>query len=200
MSNLINNRKLVLASTSVVRRELLTRLGLRFQIVDPMIDETPIVGELPQDLVLRLAEAKAKAGAAHFPDALIIASDQVACIDEQILGKPQTRDRAIAQLELASGRSLLFYNGLCLLDAANGNIKLACVPFRVHFRTLNRATIEGYIDREFVLNCAGSFKSEGLGIVLFERLEGDDPTALMGLPLIQLVSMLERAGVSPLTP
>lgn len=199
MNNTLKTRNLVLASTSSSRFALLKRLGLPFEVMAPMVDETPILNESPQELVTRLAKTKAQTGAKHFPHALIIGSDQVAYIDGKILGKPETRDKAIAQLELASGRSVIFYNGLCLLDAINGNFELTCIPYRVHFRSLTRSAIEGYIDREPALNCAGSFKSEGLGIALFQRLEGDDPTALMGLPLICLVSMLERVGISPLT-
>jgi MAF protein len=199
MNHSDTNYNLILASTSQSRRVLLERLGLTFKTVAPMIDETPRLNELPENLVVRLAEAKARAGATHHPTSLIIASDQVAYIDGQILGKPHTRDRAIAQLELVSGRKLSFYNGLCLLNASTGNIELACITYQVHFRSLTRLAIEGYVDREPAFDSAGSFKSEGLGIALFQRLEGDDPTALIGLPLIQLISMLERAGISPLT-
>lgn len=193
------SRQIVLASTSSYRSALLKRLGLPFEVIAPMVDETPILNESPQELVMRLAQAKAQAGAKYFPNALIIGSDQVAYIDGKILGKPETRANAIAQLELASGRTLIFYNGLCVLDAAHDNMELNCIPYRVHFRTLTRSAIEAYVNLEPALNCAGSFKSEGLGIALFQRMEGDDPTALMGLPLIYLVSMLKRFDISPLT-
>ncbi len=186
--------RLILASTSPFRRVLLERLELPFDTLSPEVDETAGENESPEELVLRLAGAKARAGAAAATDALVIGSDQVACIDGQILGKPGTRERAIAQLELASGREVVFYTGLCLFDARNGSAQLECVPFHVHFRALSRRRIESYLDREQPYNCAGSFKSEGLGIALFERLEGDDPNALIGLPLIRLVRMLERAG------
>jgi MAF protein len=186
---------LVLASTSPYRRDLLARLGISFTTSSPDVDETRGPGESPQDLVVRLAVAKAKAVADTHPDALIIGSDQVASIDQAVLGKPGDRSRAIAQLTRASGRQVVFFTGLCLLDARTGLTQTCCEPFRVHFRNLSRAQIEGYVDRERPLNCAGSFKSEGLGIALFERLDGDDPNALVGLPLIRLTSMLQRQGV-----
>ncbi len=189
---------LVLASTSPYRRALLARLGLAFDATTPQVDETRHPDEPPQALVLRLAEAKARAVAPRFRHALIIGSDQVACLDGQILGKPHDRTTAIHQLQAASGRSVLFQTGLCLLNAATGQAQTLVEPFRVHFRTLTRQQIENYLDHEQPYDCAGSFKSEGLGIALFERLEGDDPNALIGLPLIRLVTMLEAAGVLPL--
>jgi septum formation protein len=189
---------LVLASTSPYRSALLGRLGLPFATAAPQVDETSRPGESPQVLVLRLAEAKARAVARDFPDALIIGSDQVACIDDQILGKPGGRQRAIAQLEQASGRCVVFQTGLCLLNAVTGRAQTLVEPFRVHFRPLNRARIEAYLDREEPYNCAGSFKSEGLGIALFDRLDGDDPSALIGLPLIRLVPLLASEGMDPL--
>lgn len=189
---------LVLASTSPFRRELLERLGLRFSTASPEVDEARRPNEPAQALVLRLAEAKARAVAGQHPDALIIGSDQVACLDDAILGKPGSRENAIAQLERASGRTVLFQTGLCLLDARNGRAQTIVEPFRVHFRQLSRAQIEGYVDREQPFNCAGSFKSEGLGIALFQRMEGEDPSALIGLPLIRLVPLLEAAGLCPL--
>lgn len=189
---------LVLASTSPYRSALLGRLGLPFTTAAPGVDEAPRPGEPPQVLVLRLAEAKARAVARDFPDALIIGSDQVACIDDQILGKPGDRQRAIAQLEQASGRCVVFQTGLCLLNAQTGRAQTLVEPFRVHFRPLRRARIEAYLDREEPYNCAGSFKSEGLGIALFDRLDGDDPSALIGLPLIRLVTLLASEGMDPL--
>ncbi len=194
----VSSPPLVLASTSPYRRALLERLGLDFSVAAPSVDERPLPGETPHDLVLRLAEAKARAIAPAYPDALIIGSDQVACLDDEILGKPGSRAAAIAQLERAAGRSLLLLTGLCLLSTASGQVQTTVEPFRVHFRTLGRARIEGYVDRERPFDCAGSFKSEGLGIALFTRLEGDDPSALIGLPLIRLVAMLESAGLPPL--
>lgn len=189
---------LILASTSPFRRALLDRLGLAFTCVAPGIDETPAHGETPQVLVMRLAEAKARAVAASHPDALIIGSDQIACLDDNILGKPGDRERAIAQLEQCSGREVLFHTGLCVLDAARDHAEIFVEPFRVHFRSLSRAQIEGYVNREQPFDCAGSFKSEGLGIVLFDRLEGEDPNTLIGLPLIRLVRLLEAHGLDPL--
>ena len=189
---------LVLASTSPFRRELLARLGLSFDTAAPDVDEAPQPGESAQGLVLRLAEAKARAVATLYSDALIIGSDQVASIGGQLLGKPGDREHAIAQLEQASGRTALFRTGLCLLDAASGRAQVHCEPFKVHFRQLTRAQITDYVDREQPFNCAGSFKSEGLGIALFERLEGADPNALIGLPLIRLIDMLANEGVGVL--
>lgn len=143
----------------------------------------------------RLAEAKARAVAARFPDALIIGSDQVATVDGTILGKPGTHAAAAAQLRRLSGRRVTFLTGLCLLNASSGRVQLDVVPFHVIFRALTEEMIENYLRREQPYNCAGSFKSEGLGIVLFERLEGDDPTALIGLPLIRLSRMLETENL-----
>lgn len=189
---------LVLASTSPYRRQLLERLGLRFTTAAPAVDERRRPGESPQVLVLRLAEAKARAIAPTHPNALVIGSDQVACLDDEVLGKPGDRAAAIAQLERASGRILVFQTGLCLLDTTSGRAQTLVEPFRVHLRKLDRRQIEGYLDREQPFDCAGSFKSEGLGIALFERLEGDDPNTLIGLPLIRLVSLLESEGLHPL--
>jgi MAF protein len=190
--------RIVLASSSPYRSALLSRLNLPFETAVPRVDETPRPGEPTQALVLRLAEAKARAVAGDYPQALIIGSDQVACIDGDILGKPRDRPTAIAQLERASGRCVVFQTGLCLLNAATGHAQTLVEPFRVHFRTLTRPRIEAYLDREAPYNCAGSFKSEGLGIALFERLEGDDPSALVGLPLIELLTLLQSEGVDPL--
>lgn len=191
---------IVLASTSPFRRELLSRLGRPFLMAAPGVDERPCPGESAQHLVRRLAEAKARAIAADYPDALIIGSDQVACLGDRALGKPGGREAAIAQLEQASGRAVDFLTGLCLLQGAQGPCAIHCEPFRVHFRRLTPAQIAAYVDREQPFDCAGSFKSEGLGIALFERLEGADPTALIGLPLIQLVRLLAAAGVDVLAP
>jgi MAF protein len=187
---------LVLGSTSPFRRELLQRLGLEFDIAAPQIDESRLAGEPPERLVARLAVQKARAVADAYPDGLIIGSDQVAEIDGNLLGKPGTRDNAIAQLLQASGRTVTFHTGLCLLNAASDTAQVIVEPFRVHFRVLTRAQVERYLDREQPYGCAGSFKSEGLGISLFSRLEGDDPNALIGLPLIRLVEMLEKEGIN----
>jgi len=188
-------RPLVLASSSVYRRELLQRLQLPFTSCSPNIDERPLADETPQTLVQRLAVAKARALRAQFLQHLIIGSDQVAVLDGQILGKPGTAAAAIAQLTAVSGRSVTFYTGLCLLDSASGTIQVDCVPFTVHFRTLSPEQISRYIEREQPLDCAGSFKSEGLGISLFRATEGEDATSLIGLPLIRLCDMLSQAGI-----
>ncbi|MCF8003147.1 MAG: Maf-like protein [Chromatiaceae bacterium] len=193
-----SERTLVLASTSPFRRELLDRLGLRFQTAAPDCDETRLGDEPPQALVQRLAESKARAVAAQFPDALIIGSDQVACLDEQVLGKPGTRERALEQLRQASGRRVTFATGLCLFDARKAQAQVCCESYQVYFRSLSEAEIAAYVDREQPFGCAGSFKSEGLGIALFERLEGADPTSLIGLPLIRLCELLRAAGIDPL--
>ena len=191
-------RQLVLASTSPFRRELLGRLGLVFETAAPEVDESPLPGEAPEALVKRLAEAKARAVARRFNSSVIIGSDQVACIDGRILGKPGSRDRAVEQLQFAAGRRVDFFTGLSVLDAAAGTATTICEPFRVHFRPLGNEQIEHYVERETPFNCAGSFKSEGLGIALFERLEGDDPNALVGLPLIRLVDLLASVGINVL--
>lgn len=188
-------RELVLASGSPARRELLDRLGLAYVVDAPDIDETRADGEPPADYVRRLSREKAQAVAARHPGALVIGSDQAAVLDAEVIGKPGEFARAVAQLRRASGRSVEFLTGVCLLDAASGEAQTRTVPFRVHFRSLDEATIERYLRREQPYGCAGSFKSEGLGISLFERLEGDDPTALVGLPLIALVDLLQAAGV-----
>ncbi|WP_456407241.1 Maf family protein [Thiolapillus sp.] len=188
-------QKLVLGSTSPFRRELLEKLGLPFSTAAPDVDESHREGESAAVLVQRLAQTKARAVADQFPQALIIGSDQVACVNEQILGKPGNREKAIAQLESMSGKTVCFHTGLCLYNAASGNIQVICDDFRVHFRKLNHGQIERYIDKEEPFNCAGSFKSEGLGISLFRKLEGDDPNSLVGLPLIRLVAMLDQEGI-----
>lgn len=187
--------RLVLGSTSPFRRQLLEQIGVSFEIASPEIDESRLPGEGPADLVLRLAEAKARAVAASHPHSLVIGSDQVACVEGRILGKPGTHDRARAQLQEASGRRVSFYTGLCLLNTDSGYCQSICEPFHVYFRALGPEQIERYLRRERPYNCAGSFKSEGLGIALFERLEGDDPNALIGLPLIRLISMLAAEGI-----
>lgn len=186
---------LVLASTSPYRHELLAKLGLPFQVAAPEVDEGALPGESAEALVRRLAEAKARAVAAKHPGALVIGSDQVAVLEGQVLGKPGDHARATAQLRAASGKAVQFLTGLCLFDGRNGTTQVDLVLFGVVFRTLSDAQIEGYLLREQPYNCAGSFKSEGLGIALFERLEGDDPNALIGLPLIRLVDMLAKTGV-----
>ncbi len=187
---------IVLASTSPFRRELLARLGLPFTTISPDIDESREPGEPPHRLVERLAREKAEAVADAKTGVLVIGSDQVACIGDGILGKPGNRDNAVRQLLAASGQCVTFYTGLCLLNTATGRTQVTCEPFKVYFRDLGQDEIERYLDAEEPYNCAGSFKSEGLGISLFEKMEGDDPNALIGLPLIRLVSMLKEEGIS----
>jgi septum formation protein len=188
-------RTLVLASTSPYRQELLTRLGLPFETASPEIDESRHEGEDPEEFVQRLSLAKAKAVAGKYPDALIIGSDQVATLDGTILGKPGTHERAMKQLKAASGRSVTFLTGLTLYDSATGRSHTVCEPFRVKFRPLTEEEIDDYLRREEPYDCAGSFKSEGLGIALFSLTDGEDPNSLIGLPLIQLVSMLLENGI-----
>ncbi|MCQ4299810.1 Maf family nucleotide pyrophosphatase [Pseudomonas songnenensis] len=188
-------RHLLLASSSRYRQELLSRLRLPFDSCAPEIDETALPGESAEHLVRRLAERKASALATRYPDSLIIGSDQVAVLNQDILGKPHTFERAKQQLLAASGGSVRFFTGLALLDSMNGKLQVACVPFTVHFRTLDEARIERYLKAEQPYDCAGSFKAEGLGISLFRATEGEDVTSLVGLPLIRLVDMLLNAGV-----
>lgn len=193
-----DGRRLILASTSPFRRDLLARLGLPFDVQAPDVEETRLDGEEAPVLVARLAELKARAVARREPAGLIIGSDQAAVLDGAIIGKPGDHRQATGQLRQASGRTVTFYTGLCLLDSASGQRQLAVESFRVVFRALTPAGIESYLRRERPYHCAGSFKSEGLGIALFDRLEGDDPTSLIGLPLIRLTRMLETAGVAVL--
>lgn len=186
---------ITLASTSPFRKELMDRLSVTFTTAAPDVDETPLTGESPETLVQRLSETKARAVGTSFTG-LIIGSDQVATAGGDILGKPGTHERAAKQLRDLSGKLVTFYTGLCLLNSESGEVQLDVVPFKVQFRQLNDEQIERYLQRDQPYNCAGSFKSEGLGITLFEQLEGDDPTALIGLPLIRLTTMLARAGVA----
>ena len=192
----LEHMKLVLASTSPFRRSLLEKLQLPFEVDAPEVDETPHAGESPAQLVERLAVAKARAVAERHEDALVIGSDQVAVIDDEILGKPGGHERAVAQLRRASGRTVRFLTGLCLVNSTSGNCQSEVVPFDVVFRELTETQISHYLEREQPYHCAGSFKSEGLGIALFERLVGDDPNTLIGLPLIRLVRMLEAEGMN----
>lgn len=190
--------KLILASTSPYRRELLSRLGLPFEAADPQTDETPQPGEPPEATALRLSEAKARAVATQFPDALIIGSDQVAVMEGRIFGKPGTHERAAEQLRQLRGRTVNFFTGLCLLNAGTGRAQVKGVPTLVTFRPLSDSEIENYLRREMPYNCAGAAKSEGLGIALLQSMTGDDPNALIGLPLIALCDMLRSEGVAVL--
>jgi MAF protein len=186
---------IVLASTSPFRKALLSKLNLEFVTAAPQVDETPGDGEQPMTLVKRLAIEKAQAVSAQHSRALIIGSDQIVLINGKITGKPLDHQTACHQLRESSGKALTFLTGLCLYNANTGHIQAEVVPFRVHFKTLSATMIENYLSAEQPYQCAGSFKSEGLGIALFERLEGDDPNALVGLPLIRLVEMLSKEGV-----
>ncbi len=188
-------QQLVLGSTSPFRRQLLEKLGLPFDTASPETDETPLGGETPEQLVARLAEAKARAVKSQHPEALIIGSDQVAVNEGEILGKPHTHDKAMEQLRNASGKHVRFLTGLCLYNAATDHAQVEVVPFDVVFRDLSDEMIDNYLKAEQPYNCAGSFKSEAMGIALFEKLEGEDPNTLIGLPLIRLVRMLEAEGV-----
>ena len=186
---------LVLASTSPYRRELLGRLGFPFEIANPGVDETALPGETPVQTSERLALAKARAATRHYPSALIIGSDQVACMEDRAFGKPGSRENAVAQLKLLRGRSVMFHTALCVLNSATDRVQLERVPVEVRFREIDDGEIERYLDREPALNCAGSARYEGLGICLLEHIRGDDPNALIGLPLISLCRMLRREGI-----
>ncbi|MDX3774039.1 Maf family protein [Chromatiaceae bacterium AAb-1] len=185
-----------LASTSAYRRELLQKLTGKFHYAAPDTDETPLPGETAAALVQRLSLAKARSVAAGLTDGLVIGSDQVAVYQQQIIGKPHTEQNAIAQLTQFSGQQITFLTGLAVVNVATGNAQVITEPFIVHFRQLSGAEIQAYIKREQPLNCAGSFKSEGLGISLFSKLEGNDPNALIGLPLIRLNQLLLNEGVN----
>ena len=193
-------KPLVLASSSTFRQQLLKKLQLPFSSVSPDIDESAQENETAIALVERLAIEKAKAGAQLLDteNALVIGSDQVAVIDDQIVGKPLSVDKAIKQLTMASGKSITFYTGLCVFDKYSTRYEALVEPFTVHFKTLSTRQIENYIEKEQPLWCAGSFKCEGLGIALFEKLEGEDPNTLIGLPLIKLIDLLERFDMSVL--
>ncbi|WP_333602592.1 nucleoside triphosphate pyrophosphatase [Atlantibacter hermannii] len=190
--------QLVLASTSPYRQSLLEKLGIPFIATAPDADETPLIDEDARHLVLRLAQQKAQSLANRYPNHLIIGSDQVCVLDGKITGKPLTEENACLQLTQASGHIVTFYTGLAVFNSANGQLQTECEPFDVHFRPLTQAEIARYVEKESPLYCAGSFKSEGLGITLFERLNGRDPNTLVGLPLIALCQMLRNEGVNPL--
>lgn len=190
-----NQQPIVLGSSSPFRQQLLQTLGIEFSTCSPDIDETPQSQEPPEQLVERLAVEKARAVALQHPDALIIASDQVSVLDGKINGKPGNLANATAQLKSSSGNTVTFFTSLCLYDGLDGSYQVAVVPFKVHFRQLSDDKIARYLEKEQPFNCAGAFKSEGLGISLFEKLEGEDPNSLIGLPLIRLVSFLEQKGI-----
>lgn len=190
----MTNPRLVLASSSPFRKMLLERLSVPFEVANPDIDESPIEGEGPTALVERLAIEKAKAVASVYTHSLIIGSDQVALHGHTIVGKPLSHERAVSQLREASGRKISLYTGLCLINTTTMGVQSEVVPFTVHFKTLSEEVIEAYLLKEKPYNCAGSVRAEGLGVTLLSRFEGDDPNALIGLPLISLVTMLENEG------
>ncbi|MFG6666699.1 Maf family protein [Halomonas sp. HNIBRBA4712] len=194
----VANAPLVLASSSRFRKALLDRLALPYQCHSPDIDETPQPGETPEALVRRLALSKAEAVAEAYPEHLIIGSDQIALFEGEILGKPHTPQRARANLARFSGNRVRFLVGLALVDTRSGEREVVIEPFDVVFRTLDDDDIARYVEREQPLDSAGSFRMEGLGIALFESLEGRDPNALIGLPLIALCELLRKAGMDPL--
>ena len=189
---------LVLASSSRHRRALLERLGLPFTVVAPEIDETALPGERPAETAVRLAEAKARAVAPKHPDALIIGSDQVAEFRGDPVGKPRDSAHALELLRAMRGHTVVFHTAVALLNARTGECRNALVDVVSSFRHLDDAALEAYLDREQPFDCAGAVKSEGLGIALFTRIASDDPTALIGLPLIRLIDLLAAEGVQPL--
>jgi septum formation protein len=191
----LNSQPLVLASTSIYRSQLLSTLQIPFQTAAPDVDETPLPGESAEQTSWRLAQVKAQVVAKRFPDALIIGSDQVALLDGKQIGKPLNHDNAVLQLRSMRGKTVTFYTALSLLNAASGEMQTDVAITRVGFRNLGDGEIERYLKKEQPYHCAGSAKSEGLGIALISRIEGDDPNALIGLPLILLVGMLEKQGV-----
>ncbi len=190
--------QLVLASTSPYRRELLDRLRLPFETANPNVDEAALPGETPEATALRLSEAKARAVSGDYPEALIIGSDQVACLDGQVFGKPGSHENAVRQLQAMRGRTVNFFTGLCLLNARTGQAHVRGVPTWVTFRELTDAQIDHYLRVESPYDCAGSAKSEGLGIALVAKMTGEDPNALVGLPLIALCDLLNIENINTL--
>jgi len=189
---------LILASTSRYRRELLQRLRLPFEVMSPDVDESPLPGETPAALAARLALAKAQAVAARYPEAVVIGSDQVADLDGQAIGKPGTHERATEQLRRLRGQSVVFHTAVAVVRRATGYAQVEEAPVRVQFRQLTDAEIEHYLHAEQPYDCAGSAKCETLGIALLDAIHSDDPTALVGLPLIRTSRMLRAAGLDPL--
>ena len=186
---------LILASSSEYRRQLLQKLLIPFNSISPNIDESALAGEKPQETALRLAQEKAKKIGNEYPHALVIGCDQVATLDGEQLGKPLNHNNATAQLQKMRGREVVFHSALCVYNAATGNMQAVVVPYLVKFRQLSDEQIESYLTKEQPYHCAGSAKSEGLGIALIERMLGEDPNALIGLPLIKLVTMLKNEGI-----
>lgn len=192
----MQSTKLILASSSVYRKELLERLQLPFTTISPHVDETPLPHELPQETAIRLAQEKARKIGQEQPNSLVIGCDQVATLDGMQLGKPLSHDNAVKQLSMMRGREVTFHSALCLYNSATQAMQAEVVPYVVKFRNLSDAQIEQYLLKEQPYHCAGSAKSEGLGIALIESMVGEDPNALIGLPLIRLISMLQKEGVN----
>ena len=195
----IHNRSLILGSTSIYRRELLSRLHIPFEVAAPEVDETPLPGEAPSVLAERLALAKANAVAAKFPNAVVIGSDQVADLNGQSLGKPGTHDKAVTQLRLMRGQTVVFQTAVAVVCLATGFEQCSLAAVNVKFRDLTDYEIENYLQLENPYDCAGSAKSEGLGIALLDAIDSDDPTALIGLPLIRTCQMIRAAGIELLS-
>lgn len=187
--------KLILSSSSTPRQQLLSRLQLPFEVVFPDVDETPLLNETATQLVKRLAKAKAQVHAPKFPEALIIGCDQVGVIDKEISSKPVTHENAMSQLLKSSGKHVVFYTGVCLYNTKTENTQIEVETFDVFYRQLTPEIIEKYLQRDKPYHCAGSIRAEGLGVVLFERITGKDPSTLTGLPLIRLVRMLENENI-----
>ena len=194
----MKSQPLVLASSSIYRAELLSKLQIPFQTAAPNVDETPLFGEDPIQTSMRLSQLKAHAVAPQYPDGLIIGSDQVAVLGDVQIGKPYTHDNALRQLQAMRGNTIAFHSALTLLNARNGEIQTDVVTTHVSFRNLSNEEIERYLLKEQPYHCAGSAKSEGLGIALISSIQGNDPNALIGLPLILLISMLEKQCVNVL--
>jgi len=192
------DRRVVLGSTSPYRRELLSRLRLSFEVAAPAVDETPLPREAPREIALRLALAKARAVAAQHPGAVVIGSDQVADLAGEPLGKPGTHANAVLQLRRMSGQMVVFHTAVAVVCAEAGFERLELAPVKVQFRTLTDDEIERYLRAEQPYDCAGSARSEGLGVALLDAIDSDDPTALVGLPLIRTCRMLRAAGVKVL--
>lgn len=186
---------LVLASSSIYRKKQLQQLQLNFSVIAPFIDETPLANETPKQTALRLSIEKARSVGLQHSNTLVIGCDQVASFEGNPLGKPLSHENAVKQLRIMQGKEIIFHSGICLFNAVTGNIQSSVVDIQVKFRSLTDQQIENYLVREQPYDCAGSAKSEGLGVALLDYIRGDDPNALIGLPLIQLVTMLEKEGL-----
>lgn len=190
------SKQIILGSTSPFRKALMEKLAIDFTIAAPDIDETRLIDESAEAMVRRLSVEKAKEVAKTHQDGLIIGSDQCAMLNNDIMGKPGTHENAVKQLQASSGNVVTYLTGLCVYDTNSGNYELDCIPFYVEFRSLSNDEINRYLHRDQPYGCAGSFKSEGLGITLFKKMRGDDPSSLIGLPLIRLCEMLRKQGIA----